>query len=147
MSDKILMEDVLDSETVQLLLKLMKMRRDRLEKDGLSMNLVLRFMIQREIQIIKDDYPMSEDLNERTMNRIKKLQEQKDNPVVYCPQFHIEIQNLMMCHLSCPYGHMTECHYPYDCNSDYCQHYNAQREHERQIENDIIIGDNDVVQM
>lgn len=58
------MEDVLDPETIQLLLKLMKLRRDRLEKDGLSMNLVLRFIIQREIQIIKDDYPTNEDLKD-----------------------------------------------------------------------------------
>lgn len=73
MSDKIRMEDVLDPETVQLLLKLMKMRRDRLEKDGLSMNLVLRFIIQREIQIIKDDYPTNEDLKERALKRFQQL--------------------------------------------------------------------------
>ncbi len=134
MSGKIRMEDVLDPETVQLLLKLMKLRRDRAEKDGLSMNHVLRFIIQREIQIIKDDYPTSEDLNERTMKRFKQLQEQKENPVIYCPQFHMEIGNIMMCHISCPYGHMSECHYPHDCNSDFCQHYKAQRELENQIE-------------
>ncbi len=71
MSDKIRMEDVLDPETVQLLLKLMKMRRDRLEKDGLSMNMILRFIIQREIQIIKDDYPMEADLKERALKRLE----------------------------------------------------------------------------
>ncbi len=74
MSGKIIMEDVLDPDTVQLLLKLMKLRRDRAEKDGLSMNLVLRFIIQREIEIIKDDYPTSEDLKERALKRFQQLQ-------------------------------------------------------------------------
>ncbi|MCP6718908.1 MAG: hypothetical protein KJI71_01570 [Patescibacteria group bacterium] len=134
MSDKMFMKDVLDAETVQLLLKLMKLRRERKEKDGLSMNMVLRFIVQREIQIIKDDYPTGKDLKERNLNRFKKLQGQKQNPVVYCPQFHMEIQNIMMCHVSCPFGHMLECHYPYEHNSDFCEHYKAQRELENQIE-------------
>ena len=145
-SEKIRMEDVFDPETVQLMLKLMKLRRDRQERDGLSMNMVLRFIIQREIQIIKDDYPTKKDLRERNLNRFKQLQEQKENPPIYCPQFHIDIQNIMMCHISCPFGHMTECHYPYDHNSDYCQHYKAQRELENQIElNYVDPGDGPVI--
>lgn len=23
----------------------------------------------------------------------------------------------------CPFGHLTECHYPYTCDNDYCHHY------------------------
>ena len=80
MSDKIRMEDVFDPKTVQLMLKLMKLRRERQENDGLSMNMVLRFIIQREIQIIRDDYPTVKDLKERNINRFKQLQEQKENP-------------------------------------------------------------------
>jgi len=145
-SEKIRMEDVFDPETVQLMLKLMKLRRARQERDGLSMNMVLRFIIQREIQIIKDDYPTKEDLKERTLNRFKQLQKQKENPSIYCPQFHINIQNIMMCHISCPFGHMTECHYPYDHHSDFCQHYKAQRELENQIElNYVDPGDGPVI--
>lgn len=26
----------------------------------------------------------------------------------------------------CPYGHLTECHYPHDCNTDFCHHYDNQ---------------------
>ena len=132
MSDKVKIEDVLDPKTVQLMLKLMKLRRDRQEKDDLSMNMVLRFMIQREIQIIKDEFPTKEDLKERNLKREERLQEQKKDPNIYCAQIHMEIGDLMMCHLSCSFGHMTECHYPYDCNSDYCQHYKAQREVENE---------------
>ena len=147
MSDKVKIEDVLDPDTVQLMLKLMKLRRERQEKDGLSMNMVLRFIIQREIQIIKDCYPTVEDLRERNIKRSKQLQEQKENPNIYCAQIHMEVGNLMMC-VSCSFGHMTECHYPYDCNSDYCQHYKDQREveNENQINMEYInSGDGPVI--
>ncbi|KKK54793.1 hypothetical protein LCGC14_3081120 [marine sediment metagenome] len=160
MSDKIRMEDVFDPKTVQLMLKLMKLRRKSKENDGLSMNMVLRFIIQREIQIIKDDYPTVEDLRERNINRFTQLQEQKvnpniycaqlqeqkENPDIYCAQIHMEIGNLMRCQVSCSFGHMTECHYPYDCNSDFCQHYKAQRDAENQIDMEYInSGDGPVI--
>lgn len=28
----------------------------------------------------------------------------------------------------CPYGHLTECHYPYTCDSDMCHHYDNYEE-------------------
>lgn len=30
----------------------------------------------------------------------------------------------------CPYGHMTECHYPYTCDEAECSHYLAEMEAE-----------------
>jgi hypothetical protein len=29
----------------------------------------------------------------------------------------------------CAYGHMTECHYPMDCEEADCEHFRAQKEH------------------
>lgn len=111
----------LEKETVELIDRLMRMRKERDTNDPIDFNLLLRHLIQKEIQYIKDEYPTSEDLKERNKERFEDLRENEGS--VYCPMFHKRIQNLTMCHLSCMNGHMTECHYPYDCNSEFCQHY------------------------
>jgi len=66
-----------------------------------------------------EHYPTKEELDERNATRIKDIQNHDE---AYCPQERCYISDLMKC-MFCHYGHMTECHYPYDCNSDYCNHY------------------------
>ena len=46
---------------------------------------------------------------------------------VFCPIEEKNITNLVKC-MFCAYGHMTECHYPYTCDSEYCNHYHYQEE-------------------
>jgi len=46
-----------------------------------------------------------------------------NHPKVWCEMQKQKITNLMACNF-CPYGHMMECHYPYICDSEYCNHYN-----------------------
>lgn len=145
MSDNILIQEVLDGPTIDLINKLMKMRLKRQRDAEIDLNLVLRYIIQREIQIVKDDYPTKEDLRERNKKRVMQLQDQKVNPGVYCAQFHIDISNIMMCHISCPFGHMLECHYPHDCNSEYCKHYKSQREFEQQTDSNYFNPGDDLV--
>jgi len=38
----------------------------------------------------------------------------------------------------CEFGHMTECHYPMNCEEANCSHYQAQEEQERYDPNDDI---------
>lgn len=38
-----------------------------------------------------------------------------ENPNCICPN--------PMAQMFCPYGHMTECHYPYTCDEAECSHY------------------------
>ncbi|MBD3215187.1 MAG: hypothetical protein GF311_21450 [Candidatus Lokiarchaeota archaeon] len=45
--------------------------------------------------------------------------------------YQLQIENLGACFHFCSYGHMTECHYPYTCESEYCQHYRESREKKR----------------
>lgn len=35
--------------------------------------------------------------------------------------------------MSCPYGHMLECHYPYECDEVECSHYLAELEAEEAV--------------
>jgi hypothetical protein len=111
----------LEKPTVNLINKLMRMRKERKTDDPIDFNLLLRHLIQKEIQYIKDEFPTDQDLKERNRQRFNDLRENKGS--VYCPMYHKRIGNLAMCHVGCMMGHMTECHYPYDCNSDYCEHY------------------------
>jgi len=46
---------------------------------------------------------------------------------VYCPLIQANTPNIAKC-MWCSFGHMTECHHPYTCNSEYCNHYNYQEE-------------------
>ena len=59
-----------------------------------------------------------------TSEFIKDLEKRK----VYCEHEKMYITNLMKCKIACPYGHITECHYPYTCNSEYCNHYHYEEE-------------------
>lgn len=38
-----------------------------------------------------------------------------------CP---LGLTNPMAC-MTCQYGHMTGCHYPHTCDSEYCHHYES----------------------
>ncbi len=46
---------------------------------------------------------------------------------IFCPMDEKNITNLARC-MFCAYGHMTECHHPHTCDSEYCNHYNYQEE-------------------
>jgi len=59
------------------------------------------------------------------LQRILDLQERKE---VFCPLHNKYINNLNLCHLSCAFGHMTECHYPHTCDTDFCKHYKEESE-------------------
>lgn len=44
---------------------------------------------------------------------------------VWCELENSKISNLAKC-MFCKHGHMTECHHPYTCDSDYCNHYSGE---------------------
>ena len=39
-----------------------------------------------------------------------------------CPLNEGNEVSMLAC-MTCPYGHMLECHYPFDCSTAYCEHY------------------------
>ena len=47
---------------------------------------------------------------------------ESDRPEVWCEIQKAKTTKLMAC-MFCPYGHMMECHHPYTCDSQYCNHY------------------------
>ncbi|MFX0188719.1 MAG: hypothetical protein ACFE8A_13395 [Candidatus Hodarchaeota archaeon] len=121
----------LDEKTTEMLNKLMELRKRQQKKDRIAPNIILRYLIEKEVQLIRDDYPTMEEINKRNIMRMFRLKDQKKNPIFYCPQIHMDITNLMVCHIRCQYGHMLECHWPYTCNSDYCHHYRHQEDFEQ----------------
>jgi len=114
---------LLDDKTIKEFNKLIEMRRKRDIQDNFCEDpgILFRYLISKEIQYMKDEYPLAEDIKERNKQRLKEIRNKKTE-YVYCPMYHQDINNLMIC-MSCPFGHMTECHYPFDCNSPYCNHY------------------------
>lgn len=80
---------------------------------------IISNLIVNEISHIKDERPTLNDLKKRNLRRIFDLKEKKN---VYCPIIKEYTKNLMICHLACPFGHFTECHYPFSCQSLYCNH-------------------------
>jgi hypothetical protein len=110
-----------DAETINLFNKMIRMRKER-GLDNESFNKMIQKLFKKEIQLIKNQHPTFEDLRERNIQRLCALKEQKR---VYCPMYQLQIENVGTCHF-CSYGHMTECHYPYTCDSRYCQHYAEQ---------------------
>ncbi len=46
----------------------------------------------------------------------------KSMPYLNCPMSNNDRVSPMEC-MFCPYGHMTECHYPLDCYEAKCSHY------------------------
>ena len=67
------------------------------------------------------------------LRNLKKLVIKKELSLIFCPLAKNFIKNPMVCHLNCRFGHMEECHYPYDCSSEYCGHYAPQRAWEREM--------------
>jgi len=47
----------------------------------------------------------------------------------------------LMAAMFCPYGHMTECHYPMTCTEAECSHYQAEMDLEEDSLNDLEEGD------
>jgi hypothetical protein len=108
-----------DEQTIKLFNKIILMRRERGIENNKGFNEMMQEFFQKEIQLMRDEHPTMEDINERNILRILDLQNKK---IVYCPMYHQYIQNIMVCN-GCHYGHMLECHYPYTCDTKYCQHY------------------------
>ena len=69
---------------------------------------------------------IEQQLKKRNLLRNLALMD-SDRPEVWCALHNTKITNLMACML-CPYGHITECHHPYTCDSQYCNHYKYQNE-------------------
>ncbi len=84
------------------------------DADSIFSNLIIN-----EISRIKDEKPTLHDLKQRNLRRIFDLKEKKK---VYCPIIRGYTENIMICHLACPFGHFTECHYPFSCQPLYCNH-------------------------
>jgi len=64
---------------------------------------------------------IEQQLKKRNLLRNLALME-SDHPEVWCELHKVKITNLMEC-MFCSYGHMMECHHPYTCDSQYCNHY------------------------
>lgn len=77
----------------------------------------------------KKDYLTTEQqLKLRNLNRhleMSKACEKSTRVFVWCEMENSKISDLAKC-MFCKYGHMTECHYPYTCDSDYCNHYEGE---------------------
>lgn len=65
------------------------------------------------------------------LRHLKKMIIEKELSLVFCPLVEGFTENLMSC-MFCSFGHRLECHFPYDCSSEYCDHYRSQREWERE---------------
>lgn len=64
---------------------------------------------------------IEQQLKKRNLLRNLALIE-SNNPEVWCGIRKTKITNLIAC-MFCSYGHMMECHHPYTCDSQYCNHY------------------------
>ena len=80
-------------------------------------NLEIKELMQIEVKTIENI------LKIRNLKRTLTL----ENGYIYCPLIQANTPNTMKC-MFCSFGHMTECHHPYTCNSEYCNHYNYQEE-------------------
>lgn len=56
-----------------------------------------------------------------SLRNLKKLYFGAKLGLVFCPATKDNAEFQMNC-FSCPYGHLMECHYPFDCDSPYCNH-------------------------
>nr|BDI55014.1 MAG: hypothetical protein [uncultured archaeon] len=75
-------------------------------------NSEIKELMQIEVKTIEDI------LKIRNLERILT----SERGYVYCPLIKANTPNIMKC-MFCSFGHMTECHYPYTCNSEYCNRY------------------------
>ncbi len=84
-------------------------------------------LLLKEIAILQkiENPSIEQQLKLRNLIRNLAISDTNKNPnqiFVWCEMVKEEISNLMKC-MFCPYGHITECHYPYNCNSEFCNHY------------------------
>ncbi len=73
----------------------------------------------------RDYLTIEQQLRLRNLKRcleMSKTSEKQTIVIVWCELENSKISNLGKC-MFCKFGHMTECHHPYDCNSEYCNHY------------------------
>jgi len=112
-------ESNFDAQTIKLFNRMIQMRRERGLDNNKDFNVLMQELFLKEIQFIKDENPTMEDINERNIRRLLDLKNEKK---AYCPMYHQKIINIGGC-MFCSYGHMTECHYPYTCDTEYCHHY------------------------
>ena len=77
--------------------------------------------IKKNITTLEQKPNKSETENLR-MRNLQRIVDTEEKQSVYCPLEKTHITNLMKC-MFCQFGHMTECHYPHDCDSEYCNHY------------------------
>ena len=111
---KITINEETKKNIVDLLIAIKEYESINTDADSIISKLVID-----EINRIKDDKPTLIDLKQRNLRRIFDLKEKKS---VYCPIIREHTKNIMICHLACPFGHITECHYPYSCQVLYCNH-------------------------
>lgn len=90
------------------------------EKVDVNINDLITKIVTKEIQSTKDNNPTNSELIERNIRRIYDL---KNKKAVYCPIVRDIMENLTICHLFCQYGHITECHYPFECEPEKCNHF------------------------
>ena len=69
---------------------------------------------------------IKQQLRKRNLLRNLALMD-SNHPEVWCALHNTKITNLMAC-MFCSYGHIMECHHPYTCDSQYCNHYKFQDE-------------------
>ena len=93
--------------------------KKKYEKIDINADSLINVLVQNEIQRIKDKRPTLLDLKQRNLRRIFDL---KEKTRVFCPIIREYMNNLMTCHIACPFGHITECHYPYQCQPEFCNH-------------------------
>lgn len=84
-------------------------------------NIETLFALKNGINLLEQKQNKTEKEN-LTLRNLKRIIDVETTKSVFCPELKINIANLMRC-MFCPYGHMTECHYPHDCDSEYCNHY------------------------
>lgn len=77
----------------------------------------------KEIEVLTslENPTIKQKLKMRNLERQLVLMD-SNHPEVWCELQKAKITNLGAC-MFCSFGHMLECHHPYDCNSEYCNHY------------------------
>lgn len=80
------------------------------------------FLLKKVISAqINNNLPQIQTDSEIYRRNFKRINDIIQNKPVFCPIINKKIYNLIYCHFLCRFGHITECHYPYDCNSKYCR--------------------------
>lgn len=94
----------------------------------------IQFMMSDKIlENLKKDLVSLEEIEKKsiknyfTIRAITNMISAKELSVQFCPIVEGVQENPMGCWF-CAFGHATECHFPYDCDSEYCNHYHSERD-------------------